>query len=355
MKYIHFIKDRKFAEPYINFINKNFNNQDHKFFVIGHEADKYKLFSKNNVTFISKKNFAIKLVDIYLSMYKAKRIYIHFLSSFELFILLLQPWTLKKTNWVIWGGDLYYYKDRKKGFTSNLIEQVRRVVIRNISEISYLTKGDYDLAKKWYHTCAIPKKAIYPTPLSYEFLDEIMKQSAKRNNIVNIQVGNSATESNNHFEILSVLAKFNSEDIRIYCPLSYGNDEYKKKVVQYGSKIFGEKFVPLLDFIKIEDYYKYLSKIDIGVFTQNRQQALGNILPLIYLGKKVFIRNDISTWGYLKGEFDIDLYGVNTISNLKFREFIHLDENEAKGNHRKISIMRNNDYFIEIWRKNLEY
>ena len=43
--------------------------------------------------------------------------------------------------------------------------------------------------------------------------------------IINILIGNSATETNNHIEVLDLLSKFKNEDIKIYVPLSYGDME----------------------------------------------------------------------------------------------------------------------------------
>jgi hypothetical protein len=51
-----------------------------------------------------------------------------------------------------------------------------------------------------------------------------------------------------------------------------------------------------------EEYTAYLSDIDLAIFNHKRQQAMGNIIGLLSLGKKVFIRSDISPWPYFKGK-----------------------------------------------------
>jgi dTDP-N-acetylfucosamine:lipid II N-acetylfucosaminyltransferase len=43
-------------------------------------------------------------------------------------IFFLQPWLLKKSNWIIWGGDLYWYRYRKKEFKYSLYEVIRRSI-----------------------------------------------------------------------------------------------------------------------------------------------------------------------------------------------------------------------------------
>ena len=36
-------------------------------------------------------------------------------------------------------------------------------------------------------------------------------------------------------------------------------------------------------------YISFLGSIDIGIFNNNRQQGMGNITNLLYLGKKVYL------------------------------------------------------------------
>jgi hypothetical protein len=50
--------------------------------------------------------------------------------------------------------------------------------------------------------------------------------------------------------------------------------------------------------MEFEQYLQILSNVDVAIFNHRRQQALGNITTLIGVGKKVYIRNDITTWGF---------------------------------------------------------
>jgi len=78
--------------------------------------------------------------------------------------------------------------------------------------------------------------------------------------------------------------------------LSYGNEFHKNKVIEEGKKHFGNNFIPLMDFMEYTAYIELLKKVDIAVFNHNRQQAMGNILTLLGLGKKVYIKKGIATW-----------------------------------------------------------
>lgn len=351
MKNLHLIPNGQFAESYIDFINTNFDSREHLFFLLGKDFNT-KINLRNNIKKINKKDW-ISLLLLVKESYVSEKIFLHGLfSNLIIFLLFIQPWLLRKSNWIIWGGDLYWYKNRKKTFITDLIETMRRSIIPKIREISYITKGDYELAKEWYKVQAIPKKAIYQAT----FYNEISKVESvyKRKNVINIQVGNSATESNNHLNIFKDLAKFKNENIRIYCPLSYGDVEYRNRVIDYGNEIFGQKFIPLIDYMEKKDYFKYLRTIDIGLFNYQRQQGMGNISLLIFFGKKVFIRKDTGLWKHYKEEFNISLYDIRDIKSLSYIDFIYQNKNEAKENQHKILPIYQIEYGVQIWQENFK-
>ncbi len=50
-------------------------------------------------------------------------------------------------------------------------------------------------------------------------------------------MGNSADPANEHIEALAQLEKFKESNIKIYVPLSYGNQAYAEQVIEYGKTI----------------------------------------------------------------------------------------------------------------------
>jgi hypothetical protein len=141
---------------------------------------------------------------------------------------------------------------------------------------------------------------MYPLPV--DFLKLAFPEMKKpHKGIMNILAGNSGDESNRHAETLQTLEFLKDSDIRIFCPLSYsGNPDYKNTIVRTGKKIFGEKFIPVTEILEPPQYLMLLSDIDIAVMNHKRQQGLGNILPLLYFGKKVYLRNDTTSSEYLR-------------------------------------------------------
>ena len=210
----------------------------------------------------------------------------------------------------MWGGDLYSYITSKKSIRNAFGRYRKKKVISKIGHLITYIKGDYELAQKWYgakgkyHECF-----MYPSNLYKEY-----HVQEKQHTGTNILVGNSADPSNNHLEVLDKLEAYKDQDITIYVPLSYGNQDYAKQVIAEGKKRFGDRFQPLTEFMPFEKYLKLLGVIDIAIFNHKRQQAMGNTITLLGLGKKVYMRSDATQWVFFQNRgikvFDIEEFEI---------------------------------------------
>jgi len=311
---LHLMILDKFNVPFIDFIAEHCNIDQHKFVFLHPPQYKYGMTEKKDVVWIDKKYKVVKLLKY---MYEADKIIIHGLWSSHLIkLLFFQPWLLKKSYWVMWGGDFYFPEKQS---------WIKKQVIKKMGHFVTYIKGDYELAKKWYgakgkyHECF-----MYPSNLYKEYDIE-----PKEHSTINIQLGNSADPTNNHIDILKKLVKYKDEDINIFVPLSYGNKTYAQEVIKYGKKIFANKFIPLTEFMPFEKYLEFLSKIDIAIFAHKRQQAMGNIITLLGLGKKVYMRSDITPWQLFK-DIDVKVFDIANI------EINLIDEEVKKENQQKI-------------------
>ncbi|WP_181186398.1 TDP-N-acetylfucosamine:lipid II N-acetylfucosaminyltransferase [Orenia metallireducens] len=341
--------DRKFLIPYIKFINNNFNEKEHYFFIISN-------ISKEEINFFSEENFfilenKIQIFKLLKIVYKAKSIYLHGLfNKWIVIFLFLQPWLLKKCNWIMWGGDLYYYKNRDKTLKSNIYEVIRKNLIKKLGNITSLVPDDYKVAQKVYNMKAKYNYGMYINPIKKSYLDQLLdNNSIREKKSLYIQIGNSADITNNHFEILDMLEKFKDENIKIFAPLSYGDQKYAKRVKEYGELRFKNKFIGMMEFLPANEYSNYLSQIDIAIFNHKRQQGLGNIYALLYLGTKVYIRNDVSTWSYLNNRLDFDIYNTLDIKNINYDKFKKNDKKEY--NQKKAVIFFDENYIKKVWEK----
>jgi hypothetical protein len=157
--------------------------------------------------------------------------------------------------------------------------------------ITYIP-GDYQLAVRWYSS-----KALHHDCFCY--LSNIFTPSKKAHSLgpnLTIQVGNSAYPRNHHFPAIDLISHFTDHPIQVIAPLSYGPKEEASRVAAYGKQRLGDKFLPILDFLPLERYLELLDSVDIGVFNQDDQQAMGNMLTLLGMGKTVYLRRDTSTW-----------------------------------------------------------
>lgn len=342
---LHIIFLDKFIDPFIHFLESNFEDfERHLFFLFGDVA-KYPIKKRSNIIFSTEAEITVKTyIELSMLMNRAEKIIIHGLWLNRVVQLLtLQPWLLDKCHWVIWGGDLYCYKLAKQDKAWRRKEIFRRFVIKRIGHLITYIEGDVNLARKWYGACGEYHECLmYPSNV-YKGQDVIKKTCST----VFIQIGNSADTSGEHFEMLDILKPYKDEDISIYAPLSYGSKEYATKVTVAGNKIFGSKFIAINDFMPFDNYVKYLGAIDIALFNHKRQQAMGNIITLLGLGKKVYLREDITSWQTFSG-LGIKLF------NIKYVDLKSMKDEEILLNKKNIKQYFSDSLLLNQWKKILE-
>ncbi len=193
-------------------------------------------------------------------------------------------------------------------------EWFRRFVISRLGHFVTYIKGDYELAQQWYgargeyHECL-----MYPSNVFDPQILQKKEAGKKSHPGLNILVGNSADPSNHHIEVLEQLLPYKDQDIKIHVPLSYGDQDHAQQVINQGKQWFGDKFVPLTSFMALDQYLCFLKNVDIAIFKHERQQAMGNTITLLGLGKTVYMRRDVSQWCFLN-DIGVSLKSVSDFS-----------------------------------------
>ena len=302
-KILHVCNLDKFIPPFIDFVEEQFG-LDNQFFWLNGDFERYPVKQEDSNYKVKRTKLGtveglLKLVQL---MQSSEKVILHGLFNPKiLLILFLTPWLLKKCYWVIWGGDLYVYQLGERNWKWRIREFLRRPVIKNMGHLITYIPGDVELARQWYGA-----KGEYHECLMYlsNVIDENIIQSAheesEEHTGLNILVGNSADPSNNHIASLEKLLPYKEDEIRIFVPLSYGDQGHAKKVIETGKAWFGDKFVPLTSFMALDDYLKFLKRIDIAMFNHKRQQAMGNTINLLGMGKTVYLRSDVSQWSFFE-------------------------------------------------------
>lgn len=328
-KNLHIVFPEKFFNKYIQFINNNFKAEDHLFLYLRKDG------TENNFDNVKKMRFYkipfLNFFELFLYMSRYDRIFLHSLSKTKVvFCLFFFPFICKKAYWLLWGGDMYYrLSDDTIRAKKNLSNFIFKRVVGRLGFILTHINGDVSIAREQFgfkgkHLPCL----LYPSNVFNQ------SHSTKKlgNKTINILLGNSSHASNNHHEILEKLRRYKDLDIKVYCPLSYGDKRYAKSIIELGHQFFGDKFIPITEFLSLSDYYALLNRIDIAIFNHWRQQAVGNIITLIGMGKTVYLRKEVTTVEMLM-ELGIEIQPIN-LNNF---ELIQLTQEQIKQN---ISIVK---------------
>lgn len=358
IKNLHIIHKDKFDREFIEFINNNFKKEEH-FFLLIHlpntktydlveEEDSNILnfkFKKSKKIFFRKFFLALQVLKFYKILYclskKSKKIFFHSIADYQMLFLYIFKNFLKKSYYIIWSTE-------KSKYESNyLFNKVVKYVKGNFRGYITLMKGDFELVKNRYSTTGkLYLNFTYPSNLYKEInLKKIEKKD------LTIQIGNSAQVCNNHLEILEKLKKFKNQNIKLYCILSYGNDggnTYLTKVINVGKNIFGDKFIPITNFMTHSEYLNYLAKIDIAIFAHDTHKAFGNITSLLSMKKTVYLKEKVTTYQTLK-EMEIKVRSFDKLVDLE--EF---DENTLENNRKIIEENFSEEKLIEQWKNIFE-
>ena len=353
---LHIVQDTEYANDFIRFLGTNYSKEDHFVYVIENDKRRSTVEHPDNCGW---EYFRINKRDIFAfgrKARKADKVIIHGLfDTILLAWLFFHPLAMKKVVISIWGGDLYVHNtvanNPNARLKSKVLDWVRGIVFRRTYLFLNDMAEDYDLLKEWYHVKGKSIHIIYPASVDRDFLEKAAVEKQNKPNKTVILLGNSATATNMHEEALNILEKYKNENIEIYCPLSYGKEEYAKEVIQIGKRLFGEKFIPVTNYMKPEEYCKLLSSVDVAVFNNNRQQAMGNIAMLSYLGSKMYLRDDTTMWEQYVRKGKCDFHKVSDIKNYSFEEFCANPIEKQLQNKKYFSQLWDVEYLKSMWDK----
>lgn len=226
--------------------------------------------------------------------------------------------------WSGFGGD-YYGSDRSPNdgilapLTAELVSQWApklRITGRLAHALAYYRSGrPKRLAARRADVFSAPVPddlrvftARYPrfrggyAQLNYATAEESGSGGAKPTG-ENVLVGNSASPSNNHLDVFPRLAAAKEPGRKVLVPLSYGEPEaYRDAVLVAGKKHLGSDFMPILDFMPLEEYNGLVASCSFIVMGHRRQQGLGNILSALLSGCSVILDPVNPVYQYLSVE-----------------------------------------------------
>ncbi|MFI3296587.1 MAG: TDP-N-acetylfucosamine:lipid II N-acetylfucosaminyltransferase [bacterium] len=163
-----------------------------------------------------------------------------------------------------------------------------------------------------------------------------MPQFSKRYNTIpaskvisgDILLGNSATPTNNHLDVLEALKKVPIQaDRQVILPLNYGNGLYLKFLKNRLKGYNNHNILMLDEFLPLVEYEKLMQRCTHAIFGHIRQQAMGNISFCIKNGIKIFLYKDSLAYRHLKEKLGCIIYSIE--NDLSVEELNKPLEDEA--------------------------
>ncbi|MCM5527633.1 TDP-N-acetylfucosamine:lipid II N-acetylfucosaminyltransferase [Parasegetibacter sp. NRK P23] len=242
--------------------------------------------------------------------------------------------------WMFWGADGYRFTHvRRRWYQPLTWKQQRAGKLKNVGVLRRLYRGGFALYKavlaerearaiiRRVDTCATWVQYDYEM---LRFINPHMKWvyysyftanqmglehvPVVRNDYTKLWLGNSATDTNNHFDAIDFLSKhFEGE---VFVPLSYGDAAYAERLQTYAKERLGDRFVAVTAFMSLNEYHLKMNSCGIVWMNHIRQQAGGNVLAALYMGKAVIMNKQNNLYKTLQG-WGAKLMEQESILNIK--------------------------------------
>lgn len=335
---VHFYEDPKFLSAAIaKFANAG--EARHVFFSIGK-------FSARSLRGILVVALPTKLVNILLPFwhwYFDAWVIHGFSHSFFAIDYTNIPTKLKVLA-IFWGFDLYSLKGARQGYLQEQTLEYEKgnpkfqrnfqtpefeaFIGQRVDFVSTIVPNEFELLRSHFPN----GRFIFRWFSYFDLENDVLKGAIDPHIKVsgsNLMLGNNASPWNNHLDAARSIKAFGFEFDKIICPLSYsGSQPYVQRVVQHFDAHFGERFLPLTDFMAYADYIGTISTCRFVYFNSNRQIGLGNLLFSIYLGSVVILNTSNPLYAFFNSngirvfsveeaqcarefEFDLNLSRVN--------------------------------------------
>ncbi|WP_140937948.1 TDP-N-acetylfucosamine:lipid II N-acetylfucosaminyltransferase [Sphingobacterium lumbrici] len=356
---VNIMPDDKFLDYYIEMSEQYIPNRSTYLFVEKYDEFKYVKSNHPNIMKVPLGNILKHDVE---KLFKGVDVVVFHSLNVDLASLIDRlPGKIRKI-WIFWGFDGYITQKKNK-YISTLTSRLRfpntvRGYLKYIKNRWYtdqtisksgrihtkmIKKMDY--CATWAKNDYMMAKSIHPDIKFFYFnyyTEELMNFPTPRMinmELSTIMLGNSGSEYNNHEAALDYLKDIGFKG-KIYCPLSYnGSIYYRKNIEEIGRRFFGENFIPLKDFLPLDEYQKIINSCDVVWMNHKRQQAAGNLVAAFYTGKVVVLDQDhplldtFKEWGLSVYHRDIlvtkDVKLEELVENQKVKSFLKKEHNKA--------------------------
>lgn len=379
MNVLHVFPDEKFFDGVSNTFDKVEGITNHYIFYTPDRNYKFKFIKSHQKIRIENnkkkyyKCFSDKSIDV---------IYFHSLSNYY-YDFVLKADSKKTIIWWSWGYDLYQTnlinvelfkpltkksikKLSKAGLNLNgsiitrvikhlrikyLLKKNAKIRSKVISRINYFIPVfpiEYDLIKEnsFFNAKLFMERGVFR-----DFDGSLLNFQAPSSD-GNILLGNSATFTNNHIDIIELFKDLKIQNRKIIVPLSYG----EKKYSEFIKSMVDDRYQILENFLLLSEYEKLISSCSYAISGAIRQQSMGNINMCLLRGIKVFLYSDSLIYkqlkidGYKIFSIDEDLNEQELSTPLSYDEMIH-NQNVFRSISDKNGLKRLNESFSNLARQ----
>lgn len=357
LRFLHIIKDDKFADPVIQLYKSN-TDIESEFIYYGKQKGLRYIKGRNDVDVYEKsKDFKNRLKT------SECQVFIFHSLQTKLYRFVKDIPNDKIVIWWSFGYDIYgdNHYGPKSFVKIDIYRPETRSIIQNGATVQNLFKRW--LVKLYINTMLALYKGdilrrvdFFQPVLPYEFsiIQPLFKRNVKlflfpgietKNEFKFIDkpadgivvIGNSASPINNHADVWHRIKNFVPPTRDIVVPLSYGNMNYAKMV----KKVLGDEHnMRFLDtFLPREEYFSIVNSCSYAVHGSMRQHAMGNIYFSLMNGVKVFLFRDSSIYKYLTGAGFV-VYAIDDVDERSF--CTPLSISEQKQNYE--ALLKENEY-----------
>jgi dTDP-N-acetylfucosamine:lipid II N-acetylfucosaminyltransferase len=170
--------------------------------------------------------------------------------------------------------------------------------IRKIDFIAAIVREDYEMFSRHYgsHLAFIPCINAHIRQIAGSIVDAHINPDASH-----ILIGNSNTPTCNYHDAIKLVETLGHKGMKAYIIMSYGDNEaYSSEIARYAACQKRVDFEIITEFIPLQEYIALLQNCSVGIFHHYRQQAMGNIVAMLYMGARVYLCERNPVYSYLK-------------------------------------------------------
>lgn len=161
-----------------------------------------------------------------------------------------------------------------------------------------------------------------------------------------VQIGNSATFTNNHVEAIAMAEGLVPADESVVSPLNYGDMRYADIVEAQGKAVFKGEFVPLRTHMPIADYYAMLRSTCAFIMNSRIQQGMGNITQALQDGKRIYLRPENVMLDDLRAD-GFHIFSVDDLLTLGRDAIEPLPLSQQRENHDRVVASLMNEVVLD--------